>query len=359
MTSIQVRKGMPDAKLSREQFERRMRARYYDPAFDRLASEVDKIIEAAWDAYSHSRKSPRTQKAGPGYADPDYDLSVEWIAARKAVEAAQSLYEDATTPSSILLINGAMRSEHTCPSEMSKTYRLLTLARETIEQESGIEVELLDLSRLVSERDLNIYPCKTCVSTAMPLCHWPCTGYPNHSLAQVNDWMNDIYPMWVRAHGIMIVAPVNWYMASSGLKLMMDRLVCADGGNSDPTSTKGKDAVRAKQIELDGWPYPRHLAGRVFSVITHADSTGVTALADMLSDWLSDMGLVEAGHFANLSRYVGYMKPYATSHDDLDRDEALHEEVRNAARTLVEAVAMMRRGEMKQPGRKLREPRPK
>ena len=23
--------------------------------------------------------------------------------------------------------------------------------------------------------------------------------------------MNDIYPMWVRAHGIMILTPVNWY----------------------------------------------------------------------------------------------------------------------------------------------------
>lgn len=31
----------------------------------------------------------------------------------------------------------------------------------------------------------------------------------------------------------MIVTPVYWYMAPSTLKLMMDRLVCADGGNPD------------------------------------------------------------------------------------------------------------------------------
>jgi hypothetical protein len=34
---------------------------------------------------------------------------------------------------------------------------------------------------------------------------------------------------------------------SSPLKLMMDRLVCADDGNPDPTRTHGKDAVRAKE----------------------------------------------------------------------------------------------------------------
>ena len=51
--------------------------------------------------------------------------------------------------------------------------------------------------------------------------------------------MNEIYPMWVAAHGIMIVTPVNWYQVSSPLKLMMDRLVCADGGS------RGADRVQA------------------------------------------------------------------------------------------------------------------
>jgi hypothetical protein len=30
------------------------------------------------------------------------------------------------------------------------------------------------------------------------------------------------YPMWVAAHGVMIVTPVNWYQAPSGLKAMME-----------------------------------------------------------------------------------------------------------------------------------------
>ena len=37
--------------------------------------------------------------------------------------------------------------------------------------------------------------------------------------------MNDIYLLWVAAHGIMIVTPVNWYQPPSLVKLMMDRLV--------------------------------------------------------------------------------------------------------------------------------------
>ena len=74
--------------------------------------------------------------------------------------------------------------------------------------------------------------------------------------------MNEIYPLWVAAHGILIVTPVNWYHASTALKAMIDRLVCADGGNPDPTSTHGKHADQAKALELKGWPYPRHLAGR-------------------------------------------------------------------------------------------------
>src|SRR6266516_3454556 len=131
----------------------------------------------------------------------------------------------------------------------------------------GVEVAVLDLSRLASEYGRHIHPCKACFSTAAALCHWPCSCYPNYSLGQTQDWINEIYPMWVAAHGIMIITPVNWYQVSS--PLMMDRLVCADGGNPDPTRTQGKNAELAKQIELEGWDYPRHLEGRLFSVVVH------------------------------------------------------------------------------------------
>jgi len=220
------------------------------------------------------------------------------------------------------------------------------------------EVDLLDLSTLASEDGKVIYPCKACVSTAMPLCHWPCSCYPNHSLGQVNDWMNDIYPKWVAAHGVLIVTPVYWYQAPSALKLMMDRLVCADGGNPDPSTTNGKDPARAKRIELDGWDYPRHLEGRAFGVVVHGDAEGADTLRHSLTDWLSDMKLVQASAGSVLDRYVGYYEPYATSHEALDRDTSFQEEVRNVARSLANSIHQIREGRQEADA-ELREPRPK
>jgi multimeric flavodoxin WrbA len=352
------RKGMPSPRLDEAEFKRRFRAQFPDPAFDALCVELDKIAEAAWDAYRNSRKAPRTRKAGPDYADPDYELSIDWIAAREAVQAAQWQHEDAGGPNRILLINCSSRSEHTCPGEMSKSFRLAEIAREVFTA-SGAVVEFLDLSRLASEYGRHIYPCKACFSTAAALCHWPCSCYPNYSLGQTQDWMNDIYPMWVAAHGIMIVTPVNWYQVSSPLKLMMDRLVCADGGNPDPTSTHGKDAMQAKALELAGWDYPRHLDGRLFAVVVHGDVEGAENVRRSISDWLCFMHLCPAGPKAELDRYIGYWKPYATSHEELDADQAMQEEVRNAARALAEGVSAKRSGRMVTVGEALAEPRQK
>ena len=153
--------------------------------------------------------------------------------------------------------------------------------------------------------------------------------------------MNDIYPMWVMAHGIMIVTPVNWYQVSSPLKLAVDRLVCADGGNPDPTRTQGKNAELAKEIELDGWDYPRHLAGRLFAVVVHGDVEEQRTSAAASPTGSASCNSVRPGA-TELDRYIGYWKP-ATSHDELDADTTLQEEVRNAARTLLECARQARR----------------
>ena len=352
------RRGMPPVELDRAEFERRFKAQFADPAFEPLAAELERVAATAWDGYVNGRKSPRTEKAGPGHADPDYDLSIDWIAAHAAIARAQAEYEDSAQAPCILIINGSSRSEHTCPGEMSKSWRLTEIAAEICGVD-GVKVEILNLSRLAAEYGAHIHPCKACFSTAAALCHWPCSCYPNHSLGQVQDLMNDIYPLWVRAHGIMLITPVNWYHTSSPMKLMIDRLVCADGGNPDPTSTHGKDALKAKQLELDGWPYPRHLEGRLFSIVVHGDVEGAENVRRSLSDWLRFMHLVPAGVPAELDRYIGYWEPYATSHDALDKDEAIQEEVRNAARTLLEAVQARRSGHLVSAGDDLPQPRQK
>jgi hypothetical protein len=158
MTEPDVRKGMPAVKLDRAEFERRYRSRFIDPAFKPLEKEIDAIIGAAWDAYSHSRKAPVTRKAGSEFADPDYDIAVDWLKARDAIKEAQQRHDDRKQEPLILIINGSARSEHTCPGEMSKTWRLVKLA-EPVFREFGFGVDILDLSRSTSEFGRQIHPC--------------------------------------------------------------------------------------------------------------------------------------------------------------------------------------------------------
>jgi multimeric flavodoxin WrbA len=354
----EVRKGQWTGLLTRDEFRERFRARFFDPAFRGEDDAIARLEAIAWDGYSNGRKAPVTRKAGPEFKDPDYDLSVEWYEARNRLLAAQDRWKDPGTRSRVLVVCAAPRNDGTCPGEMSKSFRLARIAQEVLQSE-GLEVDLLDLSRLTSDYDRHIHPCKACVSTAMPLCHWPCSCYPNHSTNQVNDWMNEIFERWVSAHGVLLVTPTHWYAPASPLKLMMDRMVCADGGNPDPTSTGGKDPEKAKALELEGWDYPQHLAGRVYGVVVHGDVAGVEGTRRILCDWLDWIGLVDASPTARLDRYIGYYEPYATSHDTLDRDTAVQDEVRNAARALAQAVGELREGTLARPGRGLKRPRAK
>ena len=356
--TTQVRKGQWHGRLERVEFSRRFRNDFVDPAFRAEDDAIARLESIAWDAYQDGRKAPMTRKAGPGFADPDYDLSVEWIETRERLKQAQDVWADPKTTTRALVICGSPRNDGTCPGEISKTFRLATLVKEVLAAES-IEVDFLDLSELTSDYGRQIHPCKGCLSTAMPLCHWPCSCYPNHALGQVNDWMAEIYERWVAAHAIVIVTPTHWYSTPSALKLMIDRLVCADGGNPDPTSTHGKDPAKAKEIELAGWPYPKHLDKRTYGLVVHGDVAGIEGSRRALSDWLDWMGLVDAGDQARLDRYIGYYEPYATSHDTLDTDAVVQEETRNVAHAVARVTRALRRGELRAETEDLPRPRPK
>ena len=353
-----VRKGQWPGALPRTEFAIRFKAHYADPAFRSEDASIERLEAIAWDAYDEGRKAPVTQTAGAGYADPTYQLSSEWVATKKRLDAAQEKWALADTPSRILVICASARNDGSCPGEMSKTFRLTELVKDVLQGEH-IEADVLDLSLLTSDYGLNIHPCKGCVSTAMPLCHWPCSCYPNHALGQTNDWMADIYERWTAAHAIVIVTPVYWYQSPSPLKLMIDRLVCADGGNPDPTSTGGKKPELAKALELADWPYPQHLAGRVYGLVVHGDVAGIEGSRRSLTDWLDWMGLIDAGAVSRLDRFIGYYEPYATSHDTLDKDIAMQEETRNVARAVVQAVSHLRAGDLQAVQPKIKRVRPK
>ena len=353
-----IRLGQAPAPLSRSEFHDRFQRRFYDPAFKPEQDAIARLEEIAWAALQEGRKAPLTRAAGRGFADPTYAISTEWLDTRQRLRLAQKRWHDAQTPSRVLLVCGSARNDGTCPGEISKTWRLTELARQAV-QRAGVEADVLDLSRVTSEYGRNIHPCKGCVSSAMPLCHWPCSCYPNHALGQAEDWMAEIYERWVAAHAVIILAPTYWYQSPSPLKLMIDRLVCADGGNPDPTSTHGKKVAEAKSIEQAGWDYPKHVAGRVYGVVVHGDVAGVEAHRRNLCDWLDWMGLIDAGSLAKLDRYIGYFEPYYNSHDVLDKDLAVQQEVQNVARAVLGAVAELRAGRLSQPDKRLKAPRPK
>ena len=83
-----------------------------------------------------------------------------------------------------------------------------------------------------------------------------------------------------------------------------------------------------------------HVDDRRTRLLQHLDGDveGAENVRRSVSDWLRFMDLIPAGVNAELDRYIGYWEPYATSHEALDADRAMQEEVLNAARTLVEAA---------------------
>lgn len=58
------------------------------------------------------------------------------------------------------------------------------------------------------------------------------------------------------------------------------------------------------------------------------------------------MKLLPAIPQGDLDRFIGYYDPYATSHDALDADAAVQDEVRRTAKALVEAVGLARAGRL-------------
>ena len=357
--TIRIRKGQAPDPLDRDDaFGERFRANFVDPAFRAEDESLARLETIAWKAFHEGRKAPITEKAGPGHADPSYEVAVEWLDTSRRLKQAQAAWADPKTKTRALVICGSPRNDGTCPGEISKTFRLSSLMNEVL-LDAKIEVDFLDLSLITSEYGRQIHPCKGCVSSAEPLCHWPCSCYPNHSLGQVHDWMNEIYERWVAAHAVIIVAPTHWYSQPSVLKLMIDRLVCADGGNPDVTSTHGKTVSEAKALEMKGWDYPKHLDGRVYGLLVHGDVAGIEGSRRALSDWLDWMGLVDAGNEARLDRFIGYYEPYANSHDTLDADQHVQQEARNVASAVARMTHALRRGDLKTELKHEPRPRPK
>ena len=85
MPTPTVRKLEKYVPLTKDEFRRRFMQRFYDPAFDTVRDELDRVCEQAWDGYIKYRKSPRTRPGGEGFADPAYGLPIEWLETRDRI----------------------------------------------------------------------------------------------------------------------------------------------------------------------------------------------------------------------------------------------------------------------------------
>lgn len=180
----------------------------------------------------------------------------------------------ADRPYRVLLIAASERRQCNCPGVDSKARTLMLRMADRLSPDWEIDVE--DLGNVYGRA--KIQSCNACVSTAMALCCWPCNCYEKHAKAEPDlMWDLDLYARLDLADAWAFIAPVNWYGPSSNLKLLFDRLVCANGGNPDETSIDHKNPEKAMALEHAAeWDSlsQNHLEGRTAGFFCYEDEGG-------------------------------------------------------------------------------------
>jgi len=278
------------------------------------------------------------------------DTPIEWLQAKQRIDKAQAIFSDLNTPTRILYISGSSRDEDTCPQEKSKTEIFLEVSAKRLKTDfPSIEIDFLDLGDMTAGKAPMIFPCKGCYSTAAPLCNWPCSCYPNPDLKQSPDWMDEIYVRLARAHGVIVGTPVKWYKPDSVLCLLLDRLVCADGGNPDPDITGFKNKEACKELERSGkYPIVKHLGGRSVGFFVHGDYGGQSTVLNSLVLTFSAMGFEIAGP-TSVSEYMiapesGYYADNLKVLADSKAMENIQERVHRMAVAVLKKAVLLRTG---------------
>jgi multimeric flavodoxin WrbA len=105
----------------------------------------------------------------------------------------------------ILFINGS-------PRKNGKTVKYLKKVMEWTEKE-GAKTKILHLI------DFKILPCLGCYSKSPKECTFPC---------KQKDDMEKIYPLLLKANGIVLGSPSYWFSVSGLVKNFLDRLTCLE-----------------------------------------------------------------------------------------------------------------------------------
>ncbi len=124
--------------------------------------------------------------------------------------------------------------------------------------------------------DISITPSHEFVAELVPLHN--CNCYEKDSRLEPDlMWDLDMYARLDLADAWAIIAPVNWYAPTSNLKLMFDRLVCANGGNPREDLIEHKNAELAMKLEHSPeWEKlsQNHLEGRTAAFFCYGDGGG-------------------------------------------------------------------------------------
>jgi multimeric flavodoxin WrbA len=177
----------------------------------------------------------------------------------------------AEQPLRVLLISGSDRRQYNCPGVDSKARMLMLRMKSRLPEAWVVDIE--DLGNVYGRAQIR--SCNACVSTSMALCCWPCNCYQKHDRVEPDlMWDLDLYARLDLADAWAFVAPINWYGPTSNLKLMFDRLVCANGGNPDERLIDHKNPEKAMALEhTDQWAElsRNHLEGRTAAFFAYGD----------------------------------------------------------------------------------------
>jgi hypothetical protein len=174
-------------------------------------------------------------------------------------------------PFRVLLLAGSERHQSNCPGRDSKARAFMMRMAGLLPREWEIDCE--DLGNEAGRP--RIQSCNACVSTSMALCVWPCNCfYKGDRKTPDLIWERDLYARLDLADAWAIIGPANWYAPSSNLKLLFDRLVCANGGNPREDLIHHKDPELAMQLEhAPEWTALNlnHLEGRSAGFFCYGD----------------------------------------------------------------------------------------
>lgn len=144
----------------------------------------------------------------------------------------------------IMVFQGSTRHKDSCPEMMSKSHYMVDYIKRTFSDKAQ-----LDICDLSIQRDKpNIQPCKGCISSAGGFhCHWYCSCYSKDSKVPDLIYEEDIYKRLEECDAFIVVTPIHWYAPSSTVKLLFDRLVCA---NLTLTQEQAKEI---NMLDEKGW----------------------------------------------------------------------------------------------------------